>query len=253
MRRYYKSTYIIELMRFLYIFPHPDDESFGSGPVISKQKREGHQVYLLTLTRGGATKQRFKYNYSIEEMGKIRHREMLNVANVLKLDGMNVLNLPDSGLKELDPREIELLVKKHIYLIQPEIIISYPVHGISGFHDHLVTHAIVKRVFIELKEKGKSFLKRLAFITVSEKVQKKYKDGIHRISYSTEDEIDCIIKVSDADIKKMQQALNCYITYQDVIKQTGIVEKTGKEVCFEIFKESFEPPLSDLTQKLRNP
>ena len=40
-----------------------------------KQRREGHEVYLLTLTRGGATKQRHKYGYSIEEMGRIRYQD----------------------------------------------------------------------------------------------------------------------------------------------------------------------------------
>ncbi|HEX7343805.1 MAG TPA: PIG-L family deacetylase, partial [bacterium] len=54
-------------MRILYIYPHPDDESFGPARVISKQKRQGHEVYLLTLTRGGATKQRFKFNYTVEQ------------------------------------------------------------------------------------------------------------------------------------------------------------------------------------------
>ncbi len=66
-------------MKILYIFPHPDDESFGPARAMSKQRRQGHEVYLLTLTRGGATKQRFKYGYSIEEMGEVRYREMLEV------------------------------------------------------------------------------------------------------------------------------------------------------------------------------
>ncbi|MFC1733666.1 PIG-L deacetylase family protein, partial [candidate division KSB1 bacterium] len=38
-------------MTFLYIYPHPDDESFGSAHAMSKQLRQGHEVYLLTLTR----------------------------------------------------------------------------------------------------------------------------------------------------------------------------------------------------------
>ena len=48
-------------MRILYIYPHPDDESFGPAGVMAKQRREGHEVHLLTLTRGGATRQRHRY------------------------------------------------------------------------------------------------------------------------------------------------------------------------------------------------
>ena len=66
-------------MKILYIYPHPDDESFGPGNVMHKQVREGHEVYLLTLTKGGATKMRFELNLSIEEMGEVRYKEMLCV------------------------------------------------------------------------------------------------------------------------------------------------------------------------------
>lgn len=96
-----------QIMKILYIFPHPDDESFGPARAISSQVRAEHEVYLLTLTRGGATKERFKYGYSIEEMGEVRFNEMNEVAKVLGLTEMIVLDFPDSGLKELDPREIE--------------------------------------------------------------------------------------------------------------------------------------------------
>ena len=41
----------------LYIFPHPDDESFGPAAVIDKSIKSGDEVHLLTLTKGGATKQ----------------------------------------------------------------------------------------------------------------------------------------------------------------------------------------------------
>ena len=54
-------------MRILYVFPHPDDESYGPGHAMHKQRRQGHEVYLLTLTRGGATRQRLKYGYTIEQ------------------------------------------------------------------------------------------------------------------------------------------------------------------------------------------
>ena len=108
-------------MRLLYILPHPDDESFGPGPIINKYIREGHEVHLLTLTKGGATKQRFRLNLSIEEMGEVRYKEMLDVEKLLRLTSMTVLDLPDGGLKEMDPREIEKIVEEYILKIKPNI------------------------------------------------------------------------------------------------------------------------------------
>ena len=85
--------------KLLYIFPHPDDESFGPAAVIHSQILNGHEVYLLTLTKGGATKQRFKLGLTVGEMGEIRYREMLAVEQSLGLDGMVVLDYPDGGLE----------------------------------------------------------------------------------------------------------------------------------------------------------
>jgi len=129
-------------MKILYIFPHPDDESFGPAPAMSAQLRQGHEVYLLTLTKGEATKQRHKLGVDKEEMGHIRYKEMLCVEKTLGLSGMTVLDLPDSELKHLDPFEIEKSIESHIHKIKPDVIVTYAVHGISGFHDHLVSHAL---------------------------------------------------------------------------------------------------------------
>jgi LmbE family N-acetylglucosaminyl deacetylase len=236
-------------MKILYIFPHPDDESFGPARAMSKQRRQGHEVYLLTLTKGGATKQRFKFGYSIEEMGEVRYKEMQEVARVLDLSGMTVLDLPDSGLKEMDPRDIEKVIVNEIKRIQPQVLVTYPVHGISGFHDHLVSHAEVKRVFVELKENA-SWLKRLAFHTLTAETAEK--SPHFRLNSSTEDEIDCVFQVDLIDIEKNLEALDCYVTFQETIEKTGIKDFTReKEIVFEIFQENHDPPLSDLFESLK--
>ena len=230
-------------MKIFYIYPHPDDESFGPAHVMHKQIRDGHEVYLLTLTKGGATKQRFKYNLSLDEMGEVRYKEMLDVKEVLRLTDMKVLDLPDSGLKEMDPREIENVIEKEIKRVETNVVVTYPVHGISGFHDHLITHAIVKRVFVDLKEKL-SYLKRLAFITLKKEDAEKSKH--FPLSGSTEDEIDCIINVESIDIEAAHKALDCYKTFQETIEKSGVKNFIVEESCFEIFREKFTPPLSDL-------
>ncbi len=234
-------------MRILYIFPHPDDESFGPARAMSKQRRQGHEVYLLTLTKGGATKQRLQYGYSIEEMGEIRYKEMLDMANTLGLNGMTVLDLPDSGLKEMDPREIEKMIIDEIERIQPQVVVTYAVHGISGFHDHLVSHAVVKRAFVQMKEKT-SWLKRLAFFTITTEEAKK--SSHFHLNGSTPEEIDCVFKVDPIDIETNQKALDCYVTFQETIEKTGIRNFLHEDVPFEIFQENSDPSLTDLFERI---
>ena len=237
-------------MRYLYVFPHPDDESFGPAPGIAKQLEQGHEVHLLTLTRGGATKQRHRLGLSIEEMGGVRLAEMHAVEQVLGLSSMTVLDLPDSGLKELDPREIERAVAECVERLSPDILVTYPVHGISGFHDHLVTHAVVKRVFEACRQASDSTLQRLAFFTVGKQLATDSNSSLHTLHHSTQEEIDCVIEPEERHVTLGQRALDCYTTYQEVIDKTGIREKIIETLHYEIYRESFQPPLIDLTLQL---
>ena len=234
-------------MKILYVFPHPDDESFGPARGMHKQLRDGHEVYLLTLTRGGATRQRHRLGLSVEAMGEVRYKEMLAVEKVLGLSGMTVLDLPDSGLKEMDPRDIERAVEKEIDRVKPNVLVTYPVHGISGFHDHLVIHAVMKRVFLEMKE-TRPWLRRLAFFTLAE--ENASDTPIARLHFSTAEEIDCIVTVDDVDVQKNHEALDCYVTYRETIAKSGIKEKMGKRLAAEFFQESFDPPVDDIVAGL---
>lgn len=238
-------------MKILYVFPHPDDESFGPAGAINQQVKDGNEIHLLTLTKGGATQVRHKLGFSIEKMGEVRHEEMLKVKDVLNLSGFTILDYPDSGLKELDPRILEHDIAKEIERIKPAIIITYPVHGGSGFHDHLVTYAVVKRVFLDLKDKGADYLKRLAFFTMPDNGEPSFmSNGWPRLKLTEERLIDAITLLSKVDIKAMKDALLCYESYQEMVEKTGVIEKIGDKVHFEIAFENHNPPLSKITDQL---
>ncbi len=238
-------------MKILYIFPHPDDESFGPAGAIHQQVGDGNEVYLLTLTKGGATQVRHKLKLSVEAMGEVRHKEMLKVKETLNLSGFTILDYPDSGLKELDPRILEEAIETEIRKIKPEIVVTYPVHGGSGFHDHLVTYAVVKRVFTEMKEAGSNYLKRLAFFTMPDSGAPSFMDnGWPRLKLSDPDLIDVITPLTQENIDAMKHALLCYETYQEMVEKTGVIEKIGNKVHFEIAYENHLTPLKKITDKL---
>lgn len=238
-------------MKILYIFPHPDDESFGPAGAIHSQVNTGHEVHLLTLTRGGATQARHKLNLSVAQMGEVRLKEMQKVQQVLSLKSMTVLDYEDSGLKELDPRQLEIEIASHIQKILPDIVVTYPVHGGSGFHDHLVTYAVVKRVYLELKDNGANYLKRLAFFTMPDNgAPSLLPDGFPRLKLSEAELIDCIIPLKETDVQAMKDALCCYETYQEVVQKMGVIDKIGNKVHFEIAFETHATKLTDLAEEL---
>jgi LmbE family N-acetylglucosaminyl deacetylase len=235
-------------MRILYIFPHPDDESFGPARAMAAQRRQGHDVYLLTLTRGEATKVRFKFGWTFEQMGEARYREMMDVKATLDLTDLRVLNLPDGGLKELDPRTIEKSIRDEILRVEPHVVVTFPIHGISGFHDHIVTHFAVTRVYLELHGANHLWLQRLGFFTLVSPPA----DFPWHVQVTNPAEIDCVIQVKDSDMERSHKALDCYLTYADVIAQTKVHQVFNNEAHFELFREDRKPPLEDLCEGLRD-
>ena len=234
-------------MRILYVFPHPDDESFGPALGISRQLRDGHEVHLLTLTRGEATKQRFRLGISKAEMGRIRLKEMEAMAQALGLSGLRVLDLPDAELKRLDPRLMEDAVESEIRRLEPQVVVTYPVHGISGFEDHIVTHAVVKRIHCRMADGDGGSVRRLAFFGVGESP---HPDRHVPLRVTPDAEVGCRFPVADEDRATAERALACYETYTEVIQQARPLERAGDTVRYELFGEAFDPPLGDLTARL---
>jgi len=173
---------------------------------------------------------------------------MQDVKTTLELAGMRILHLPDGKLKELDPWSVEDVIREEMLRVKPHVVVTFPVHGISGFHDHLVTHAAVTRVYLELRGPGHPWLQRLAFFTV---VAAPANFPWH-VNVTKPEEIDCAFDASDADMERFHTALDCYVTYADVIAETKIHDVFGKDVHFEIFREDHKPPLKDLFDGLQD-
>ncbi|MEM8559870.1 MAG: PIG-L family deacetylase [Bacteroidota bacterium] len=230
----------------LYVFPHPDDESFCPGPAIARQAREGHAVHLLTLTQGGATTQRHAYGYTVEEMGAIRARETRDAAATLGCTSATVLDFPDGGLANLDPRDLEAAVRAALDRVQPDVLVTYAAHGNSGHLDHLVTHAVVKRVFCERREDG-GRPRRLALFTLID-------DEIIRppshLRGSPREDIGAIVTFTDADRRRGEDALRCYETFQAVVAQHDPLKQVANGVPFALFQEEPDVVLDDLTVEL---
>jgi len=235
----------------LYVFPHPDDECFGPAPALARQRRNGHDVHLLTLTRGEATSQRERLGYSKEQMAETRYEEMQNVAETLDLSSLTVLEYPDGQLAELNPLVLEEEVARAVHETEPDVVITYPVHGISGHPDHLVSHAVVKRVVCALQADGASHPQRLAFFTLPPPPEDA--DRPAHLRHSPASLIDCVVRPEARDMETAREALYCYETYRPVIEKHQPLRSSEDGVSFELFGEAPDPPLSSLLDDLASP
>ena len=173
---------------------------------------------------------------------------MQDVKRVLGLTGMRVLDFPDSKLKEVDPWAIEQAVREDMRRIRPHVIVTYPVHGISGFHDHIITHTTITRAYLEARGPESPWLQRLAYFTIASKPD----TFPWHLNVTKPEEIDCVFQATDQDLELAHKSLDCYVTYADVIAETKIHDFFDKDVHFEIFREDHKPPLTDLCAGLKD-
>ena len=233
----------------LYVFPHPDDESFGPAPAIARQVREGHTVALLTLTKGGATNVRHDLGLSVDEMGETREREMACVAEALGID-LTVLDYPDGGLADLDPRDLEHVIERKIEAVGPDVVVTYVDHGMSVHPDHLVTHAVVKRAYrAACDEMAGRSPRRLAFFTLVGEHLDHNPTGLRTTPLA---EVGAVVEFSDEDRQRAAAALDCYETYQEAIETNRPLRQVSEGVGFVLFQESHSPPLGSLTDDLHD-
>ena len=239
-------------MKIMYIFPHPDDESFGPAGAIDKQIEEGNEVILLTLTKGGATKVRHQLGLSIQEMGAVREKEMQKVQKNLGISEMTILDYPDGGLPKENPLHLETEILKWIQHYQPNIVVTYPIHGGSGHHDHIALHHIVKRLYFGKKDNLK-FWKRLAYFTVIDTEKPMFfEGGIPRVTWTKEKDVAITVQLDESNISAMKNALLCYDTYQEMVKTTNVIERIGNKTHFELENEKHKKVLSSVTESITN-
>src|SRR5690606_31712546 len=134
----------------------------------------------------------------------VRFREMQEVARTLDLSSMEVLGFPDGQLQEFDPRMLEDAVAAVIATTRPDVLVTYPIHGISGHPDHLVIHGIVKRVFCALQGQAGA-ARRLAFFTLRREGRP---DRLPHLKGSPDEAIDCIVRFDEEDRARAAQALD---------------------------------------------
>lgn len=108
-------------MDILAIGAHPDDVELGCGGLLIKAVRSGHNVYIYTITRGGAG------GDPTERVKEAQKSAQFIGAKALWLD-----DLPDSRLKE----GIDLIsrIESRIDIVHPDVILTH--HAMDVHHDH---------------------------------------------------------------------------------------------------------------------
>ena len=120
----------------LFIYAHPDDESFVSGTPL-KLAAAGHRIALLTLTRGdaGLWLGREFGSWSKADLGVERATEWAAAVACVGFHWSRLLRYPDGGVKDAPPDVLTADIVGAIREVRPDIVCTFGPEGAGSEHD----------------------------------------------------------------------------------------------------------------------
>lgn len=118
------------------IYPHPDDESFGTGGTITKFREDGVPVTYLCGTLGEMGRNMGTPPFANREtLPKIRREELKAACHALDMN-LHMLGYRDKTIEFEDRNHVANHIKGYLDTIEPSLVIThYPGHGVHPDHN----------------------------------------------------------------------------------------------------------------------
>lgn len=159
-------------MKILFVFAHPDDESFATGGTIAKLAKSDWKVKLITATKGEKGQLGDPPICTKENLGKTRERELKNAAKILGIETIEFLGLIDGALQDhvadLEKRILAILIEE-----VPDVAITFDRYGGSNHPDHKAMSVAATKSFKKYVATSKKHV-RLYHTAVPRSYLKKY-------------------------------------------------------------------------------
>ena len=232
----------------LAILPHPDDEAFTMGGTLARYANSGVPVNLCTLTRGEHSRHRLIHGITHEQLAAIRSREVQEAAGILGIREHVQADYSDGGLRDLDPRDLERYLARLLERFTPSVILTFDVQGGSGHPDHIVTHAAVKRVFMEMRA-SHGYPRRMGCTVLP---QDRILHWPRKIFGVSRDRIDAVIDVRAWHATE-ERAIRTHASVAgDVDEHNYDNWMLWDEEYYTFYGEKFDPPVADLFARLES-
>lgn len=198
-------------MKLLFVFAHPDDESYGPAGTILHYAHEGTETYLVTLTRGESGKLGICKTLSKPEVAELRIRELQCAVKVLHVKKLTIGDFPDGGLEDIPDSKGIGFISQSVAEINPDAIVTFYKSGITGHADH----KIVSR-WVTSAVKNSFSQTRLFHFGLTENQAQKITD--RKMYAIPESEITHQIDIS-AYIEQKKEAIKCHDSQLEIFEK----------------------------------
>lgn len=139
-------------MKFLFVFAHPDDETFSSGGTIAKLVKARHKVVLATATKGEAGEPGNPPITTRDKVGQVREQELRRAAKIMGILRIHFLGFIDGKLRYARNKKLEAKILSVLKRERPDVVITFDSTGASNHPDHKAVSRSVTKVFKDYKK-----------------------------------------------------------------------------------------------------
>ena len=159
----------------LAIFAHPDDEQLVTGLLIRANEQDGAVTRIITATKGEAGTPLPQIS-RIEELGIIRHAELLKNGYALGVKDQLVWDYPDGGLADADFDAYVERIQAQIVKWKPGLIVTFwPESGFSDHSDHKTAGRAATEAVKRLRASNSEFTpKAVAYILAPRPMMRRF-------------------------------------------------------------------------------
>jgi LmbE family N-acetylglucosaminyl deacetylase len=121
----------------LFVFAHPDDESFSGAGTAMKYGAAGVRTVLVTATRGDQGKAGDPPVCAPGELAAWREEELREAVRIVGFDELHVLDYGDRTLGHAPPDEVRRSLVSLIRRARPAVVASFDPNGFNAHPDHV--------------------------------------------------------------------------------------------------------------------
>lgn len=195
--------------RLLAVFAHPDDETFRCGGTLALLAQRGVQVHVLTFTRGQAGSCGQPPVCTRENLGAIRTAELQCSCQALGLESPVVLDYEDGALEGVSQEEGAAQMFALILTVRPQVLLTWPLHGLSGHRDHVAVSQWTSTAYQQAEEAGLDDLAALYHLAVPDSIAREL--GMKQLHTLPDEDVTLTVDVKSVWEKKMA-AIACHRT-----------------------------------------
>ena len=121
----------------LFVFAHPDDESFSGAGTAMTYAAAGVRVVLVTATRGERGKTGDPAICKPEDLPRWREQELRTAAAVIGFDELHLLGYRDRELADAAPEEVRQTLVRIVRSVKPAVVLTFDPNGFNVHPDHV--------------------------------------------------------------------------------------------------------------------